>query len=140
MLSSIFREDGIEFELVANTMNDDHWRQRLLSNKEFDIRFSSVAAGANVRNFIVKMMFCTKLGVCYPDPSGRICNLVEKFDSNPNFDFNDYIKEFNQTLYDDATVIPLRHFGSTWILSDLIDPQSFPATVETPLFESLRMK
>lgn len=140
LLNATFASDGLEFEFIGKSANEDNWMQRLFSNKEVDIRFSSVAAGANIRNFIIKMMFCTKLGVCYPDPSGRICNLVSKQDTNPENISNEYIKEFNQALYDDASVIPLEHYGTTWILSNKIDGESFPPTVDTPLFESLRLK
>jgi hypothetical protein len=140
MLKYIFKDDGFEFQFIGNTGNDHNWDQRMISNKEFDIRLSGVGAGANIRNFIVKMMFCTKLGVCYPDPSGRICNLVTKYEENPNLSIEEYIKEFNQTLYDDASVIPVEHYSQIWIISDKIDPTSLPATVEIPMFESIRIK
>lgn len=139
-LNSIFNSEGIEFEFIGNASGDQNWIEKMRSNRHFDIRFSSVDAGANVLNFVVKMMFCTKLGVSYPDPSGRICKLVYDYDANPHSIDSKYVKEFNQALYDDASVIPIEHYGTTWILSDKIDPMSFPATVETPLFERIRIK
>lgn len=140
LLKTTFEKDGLSFEFIGKPASEDDWMKKLFSNNEVDIRISSVAAGSNIRNFIIKMMFCTKLGVSFPDPSGRICNLVSKQDSEPEKITFDYVKEFNQALYDDASVIPLEHFGTTWILSDLIDRDSFPPTVDTPLFESLRFK
>lgn len=140
LLNSIFAKDGFIFEFIGKPANEDDWLKKMFSNKEVDIRISSVAAGANIRNFIIKMMFCTKLGVCFPDPSGRICDLVSKQDLDPENITPEYVNVFNQALYDDASVVPLEHFGTTWILSNRIDGASFPPTVDTPLFESLRLK
>lgn len=140
LLNETFKDDGFEFEFVGNESNDPNWIKRMYSNKDFDIRYSGVAAGAVPRNFVNKMMFCSTLGVSYPDPSGRLCNLISESEKQIEPISSEYIKSFNQILYEDASVIPLEHYGTVWILSRHMDEANFPATISMPLFETLRLK
>lgn len=128
----------ITFKLDKETHSN--WRQLLLGNEEYDLRFDGVDIGGHIQNMVIKMIFCSKLGVNYPDPSGRICNLVKKQDEQGGAVDQIYIDEFNQILADDAVVIPLMHYGTTWYLSEKIDPKTFPPTVVSPLFESIYFK
>ena len=80
-------------------------------------------------------MFCSKLGISFPDPSGKICELVENY--NYGDDIAEYIRKFNQILFDDAVVIPIKHFGMKWFISERIDLASFPPTNVSPLFEKI---
>lgn len=140
VLISLFAEDGLDFEFVGNVETEDNWGKRMMSDREFDIRLAGVATGAILRPFIVKMMFATKLGVCFPDPSGRITKLVEEGEANPLALTPDYYERFNQILYEDAIVIPFLHFGPRWLMSDSVDPESFSSTIVAPLFEDIRIK
>lgn len=139
-LNKIFADLNISFKLVYENKNFSEWRKELNSNLNFDGRFGGVANGSKMRNFIVKMMFCTDLGVSYPDPSGRICSLVKKQEEIGGPISEEYIKEFNQILYEDSSVIPLQNLSFVWYISPEIDPMSFPPTAEHPLFEKLKLK
>lgn len=140
LLKSLFSEDGLEFEFVGKNETEDNWGKRMQSDREFDIRLAGVATGSNFRPFIVKMMFATKLGISFPDPSGRIFQLVEEGELKP-FELSDeYYKRFNQILYEDASVIPFLHFGPRWLMSEFVDVESFPSTTVAPLFEDIRIK
>lgn len=140
ILSSLFAEDGLEFEFVGNLDTEDNWGKRMLSDREFDIRLAGVATGATLRPFIVRMMFATRLGVSFPDPSGRILTLVEEGESKPFALPPEYYQRFNQILYEDASVIPFLHFGPRWLMSESVDPESFPSTIVAPLFEDMRIR
>ena len=83
-------------------------------------------------------MFCTSMGISYPDPNNKICNLVDRTDSSNVEIDSKYVSEFNQALADDAVVVPFRHYGVRWLYSKKMDPKMFPATVVAPLFEELR--
>ncbi|MEQ1723590.1 MAG: ABC transporter substrate-binding protein [Pseudobdellovibrio sp.] len=152
---NLFSEVSTELEnLISSTLSDTNakvtyrygspmensWRQRLLSNKEFDARFNGVDIGGHINNLAIKMIFCSKLGVSYPDPSGEICKLSKKQDTHGGKIEQDYINEFNQILLDDSVVVPLMHFGTTWYVSDQIVPSSFPSTVVSPLLEAIEFK
>jgi ABC-type transport system substrate-binding protein len=140
MTEESLRSSGANVEFTMKDPLEDNWRQRLLSNREFDIRLNGVDIGAGFQNFAIKMIFCSNMGVSYPDPSGRICKLVEEYDeSNKPVDFT-YSERFNQILFEDAVVVPLVHYGTKWIISDDIDANSIPPTIANPLFENIRLK
>jgi hypothetical protein len=112
--------------------------KKLISNEAFDIRVSSVDIGGNITNSIIDMMFCTKLGVSFPDPSGRICELVTKYkEAGLEADHN-YIEEFNLILSEEAFVLPLFHSGLTSLFSEDIDPKTIPTGTTHPRFEDFR--
>jgi len=140
LIKKVFEGTGAIVNFHFGEPMKNNWRQRLLGNKEFDARINGVGIGGHILNSLLKMVFCSNLGVSYPDPSGRICNLVKKQDLLGGPITQEYIAEFNQILADDAVVIPLMHFGFSWYLSEKIDPATFPPTVFSPLFESIHFK
>lgn len=131
---------GANIDFFINDPLEDNWRHRLLSNNEFDIRMNGVDQGGYPKNRTIKMMFCSNLGVCYPDPSGKICKLVDTQDKIGGPTPKNYINEFNQTLYDDASVIPLTHFGTHWLASDDLDLKTLPPSSGLFHFEGIRLK
>lgn len=140
IIKKVFDGTGAIVKFHFGEPMKDNWWQRLLGNKEFDARINNVDIGGHILNPLLKMVFCSKLGVSYPDPSGRICSLVKKQDKLGGSISQEYISEFNQILADDAVVIPLMHYGANWFLSEKIDPATFPPTVVSPLFESIYFK
>ena len=137
---SALKDSGADVEFFIKDPLEENWRHRLLSNKEFDIRMNGVDQGGYPKNRTVKMMFCSNLGVCYPDPSGRICNIVSRQDEVGGPIPKEYIEEFNQSLYDDAAVIPLTHFGTHWFVSNDIDLTTLPPSTGIFHFEGIRQK
>lgn len=86
------------------------------------------------------MIFCSKLGVRYPDPSGNICKLVSEYEVQQKEIDESYITRFNDTLFDDAVVIPV-YFGSTaWLVSRDINLDSIPSSVIYFQFEKVRFE
>lgn len=134
------KESGASIEFHQKDPHEDNWRHRLLSNEEFDIRMNGVDQGGYPKNRTIKMMFCSKLGVCYPDPSNRICQIVAQQDRQGGPIPKHYIDEFNQALYDDASVIPLTHFGTHWLMSPDIDPKTLPPSSGIFHFEGIHLK
>lgn len=139
-LKRILNEENILLKLENKSDQDSNWWASIQDNTMYDFRLGSVAAGGRIRNFVVKMMFCTNLGVRYPDPSGKICSLVDEYDRLEKPIDETYIRRFNQALYDDACVIPLYHFGKKWIISSTIDEETFTPTIEIPRFEDIKIK
>ena len=67
---------GLSFELLSRTQNDKEWFKKTDSNTYFDARVSSVDIGAYPDYMALKMMFCSKLGVNFPDLDDEICRMV----------------------------------------------------------------
>lgn len=131
-------EKRIAFEILDSSNPISF--MKLISNEAFDIRVSSVDIGGNITNSIIDMMFCTKLGVSFPDPSGRICELVTKYKEIGLEADQNYIQEFNLILSEEAFVLPLFHSGLTSLFSEDIDPETIPTGTTHPRFEDFRFK
>lgn len=131
---------NINFKIIERDLKDKEWFKKTDSNDFFDARISYVDIGASPLYTSIKMMFCTKLGINYPDPSGRICELVsEGIASSKGID-ESFIKQFNQIIYDDAVVIPIQHHSYKWFVTNDIDPKSLPPTTLYPQFELIRTR
>lgn len=131
---------SIKFDFIHRDLKDKEWLSKTLSNNFFDIRVSSVDIGGYPDFSILKMMFCTKLGVTFPDPSNRICKLVLDGLKTGNVMTQSHINEFNQAVYDDAVIIPIQHHSEKWFVTNDIDPKSLPPTTLYPQFELIRTR
>lgn len=141
LLAKVLAENGIKYSIIAEEKNRPDWLDRLKSNEHFDIRFARVDTGSVYINWVVKMMFCSKMGVSFPDPSGRICQLVNEVQSPPNRPIEERTwKEFNRIIEEDAVVVPLFHSGMMWLFSEDIDASGFAPTQLVPRFDLLRLE
>lgn len=131
------KDSGLSFVILEKDDNDKDWFKKTDSNRYFDARISSVSIGATPILSAIKMMFCTTLGVSFPDFDNKICNLVEKYENDESDIDQIFIKEFNQTIIDQAIIIPIRHYSKKWLISNKISPTSFPATSPFLMFEKI---
>jgi len=140
IISFALEGSGQSFELVKRTSDDKDWYKKIQSNAFFDARISGVDIGAYPMYMAIKMIFCTKLGVTYPDPTGEICKIVnDGIDTVSEID-QKFIDKFNNTIHQDAIVIPLLHQSDKWLVSDDLDPHSLPHTTLYPQFELIRLR
>lgn len=140
LLRKMFAEvlNGLDFEIVPPDFKDPKWVKGLLNNPDFDIRTASVYGGAHHVVSVIKMMFCTNLGISFPDPSKRLCALVAEYEGrDADADFE---SRFNRILVEDAAVFPLFHARDRWLVSDHIDLETMPTSIIHPLFEKIRFK
>src|SRR5690606_320132 len=113
--------------------------KRFLSNRDYDLRLISSSIGGGISNWIIDMMFCSSLGVCFPDASGRICKLVESHKYNALTE-SEYTKKFNQIIAEDATVLPLHHTGSLWIFGTDLSSDGISPISPVPGIEQLSLQ
>lgn len=130
---------GLRLTVVELDRNDPYSTRKFLSNKDYDLRLVPVIVGGGFVNWMTEMMFCSDLGVCFPDASGRICSLAKEQKTSPISEY-DYAARFNQILAEDAAVIPLHHSGSLWVFGSGISPDYISPVSPTPLFDQLRLK
>lgn len=140
LLSLALRDSGLSYQIIVKDPHEDGWVHKVDSNKMFDARITSVDIGGYVINAAIKMMFCSKLGINFGDPSTKICKLVEEQDENGGPIPQSYVDEFNKIIHDDASVIPLYHYGIEWRLTPDLDTQSLPVVATEPIFEKIRRK
>jgi ABC-type oligopeptide transport system substrate-binding subunit len=114
------------------------WREKLISNNYYDIRISSVDTGANFLKEGIEMMFCTKLGVSFPDPNNKVCNLIKNvFDTDVKN--QEYGQIFEDIIEKQAAVIPLFHSGVLWLQSTDLLPLTPSIGTNHPRFDNLQL-
>ena len=143
VLESIFKEKGIPYSLKSHTSNTAPYIEGKSKRKrELDIFFISVDKGGAAVTSVVHMMFCSKLGVDFPDPSGRICKLVEEYqgrDLSPE-ETQKFGERFEEIVDDDACVIPFIHRGQNWLYSDDLDLSLISPNMSFPDLQLIKIK
>lgn len=114
-----------------------------VSNREMetDIYFIGVNKGSNANVGVIKMMFCSKLGVQLPDVSGEICRLTNSLESHDvNMTDAEYGQRFENILRADNSVIPMFHLGRHWFASPDLDVSALSPNMAIPRFDLIRKK
>ena len=112
----------------------------LRDNKEFHIRSASVVTDIEVKPSVIWMMFCTKMGVAFNDPSGRICKLTAKYQNSGDKDLARYTDLFQEILEEDSSVIPLYRYGLGWLISNSIKQASVSPVNVIPSFDLVEIE
>lgn len=140
IISSALEGSGVQFEIIARDLADKDWFKKTDSNDFFDARVASVDVGAYPIYTAINMMFCTKLGINFPDSSSKICELVQTGIKSASPIDQNFVDKFNTILHEDAVIIPLHHHSDKWLVSNTFDPSSLPATTLYPQFELVRLR
>lgn len=135
--SALPSDQEIEFSVVNR--NRPNWLKPYLAAEQFDVRIQAVDVGGPVSNSAVKMMFCTKLGVSFPDSTQEICKLVEEYNLKDKIPDENYSVRLNHILQRTAEVIPLFHTGLVYLYSEGIEPTSITPQLIVPRLDLLRM-
>ncbi|NCN26125.1 hypothetical protein GW915_00995 [bacterium] len=136
MMSQAMGLDQNEIDFIKLDRSDPDWMTTYTSNDKFDVRVVGVSIGGSVQKWVIEMMFCSKLGISFPDPSKRLCQLVEGFDSN-DLDQSGFEVAFNKILAEDAAVLPIYHSGLKWSIHKSLQDKVAP-TLGVPRFEMLK--
>ena len=136
---------GFSIEIISQ-LNQQHDLMTVARNpKAWDIRLIGVDIGGGIENQLIKFMFCSNLGASFPDPSGRICNLVSEYekkfgDAIPKMDMEAYLNRFDQIIEEDAAVFPILKSGKTWLLSPDFTTDFLSPTTAVPFFDLIKFK
>ncbi len=122
--------ENIKYKFVTLDQKDPEWLRKYTSNTEYDLKFTSVNSGTQPENWVVKMMFCSKMGISFPDVDNKVCSLTQKYEDGLVNDL-EYSKIFHQILDESKTVIPLFRTRDTWLYSKSLrfDNQSPTASI-----------
>lgn len=111
------------------------------SRTKFSVRIASVFSGATYDSWVTDMMFCSDMGISFPDPSKRVCEVVKSALSGKNkLNRKDIGNRVAEIVNEDAAVIPVLHIRNAFYFSpDLNVDQVAPDTIVLS-FEDLRPK
>jgi ABC-type transport system substrate-binding protein len=130
----------VPFEIRVRDGDQKNMMKRFRDPKQYDLKAVSVDAGGGIENQLVKFMFCSNLGIAFPDPSERICKLVDEYeklygDIIPEEQMQKYVVEFDAIIDEDAAVIPMLKSGYSWLLSKNISTEAISPTMGIPYFD-----
>ena len=138
LIRRVFAGSDIKIDFVIEDRKKPGWLDEMRTNRAFDIRMARVDIGGNIENWGIKMMFCSKLGIGFPDVNGKVCSLVGRYEDILAID-EQYVREFNAAVHDDMTVIPLWHSSLTWLFSEDLGLEHFSPTMTFPRFDLLTL-
>lgn len=115
-----------------------NWPKIALDNKKYHMRIARVDIGGAPENWVIDMMFCSKLGISFPDPTGSICNVVKKYKALGVADINTYSHEIFDAVLKTNTLLPIKHTGFSWFFSNNIDPKNLSKTMNIPRLDKIR--
>lgn len=133
LLNSVLKDTGKEIEFHYIDKSDPDWFEKMVENKYYDIRTTNVDIGGMPEKWVIKMMFCSNMGVSFPDPFGKISKLVKDDGNNETFPYL-----FEEAVDDDSVVIPVFHKGLTWYFSKDISTSNILPTMNVPRFDEIK--
>lgn len=114
--------------------------ERNAPDQNYEIRIKIVDIGYRAENWVLKMMFCSNLGVTLEDPSGDICKLTKDFENGNYLNHSDFEDEFEKIILKDKSIVPFFKTGFKFIYSKSVDPLSLSQTTNVPRIDMLRKK
>lgn len=96
---------GLKYKF-ANNVRDF---KNLQSNR-YDLKIVSAQIGGGVEAWALDILFCSQVGMLYPDIDKKICQLVSQFNSN-YISEADLVEKFQTFVEADATILPVSHYG-----------------------------
>lgn len=130
-------ELGLKTKLIEVDTTDKAWWEKIRTNRHYHGRFSSVDIGTYVEIWSTKMMFCSDLGTTFPDPDDQICQMIKSFEVSNNHDLEKFALDFENTVFNQASVYPLYRAGQTWLFSKDIDTSNLSSTMGLPRVDEL---
>ena len=136
ILLELFSEDSLVIE--TEDRSRPNWLAEVQSYKSYHIRVAAVSTGAQYINWAVKMMFCGKLGIGLPDPSGLICRNVDRVDSQ-GLDASEANRQLEYSIIRDSSVLPLYYSSISWLVSKDIKINEKSQINYYPLFKDIEI-
>lgn len=136
--TTALEELGWPYEVLSPSVNNSLTAIDIAKKDKFDIRITSVVAGSVMEPWVVEMMFCSNMGVSYPDPSGKICQKIRQIlSSSQPYDVQLGGDEISALIHEDAAVIPIYHGRTTWYFSKDLDVSRISGDLIMPSFEDI---
>jgi Bacterial extracellular solute-binding proteins, family 5 Middle len=111
------------------------------SRSRFDIRITNVVGGSVMEPWVAEMMFCSDLGVSFPDPSGAVCKFVHACMKNEsNFDPKQGSRQLSELVEIDASIVPIYHGHTTWYFAQNLDLSRIQGDMILPSFEDIQIR
>jgi hypothetical protein len=125
---------GLTYRFANNETNWHTW-----SSRDYDLRIIGTSIGGSASPLSIEFVFCSIIGSQLPDPSGRVCGLLDDF-AKEKVELLEFEKKFLEIVDDDAAIVPISHFGVQLFLSPSINPKSLSPALNVIRFDQLEME
>lgn len=141
LIRDVLSETPVNIEWTKENRSENNWVEKYFLNTDYDIRIKRVNIGSQLIEAAARMMFCSKLGVAFPDPSNRIYELMNDFSKCTSSNaLVEYTQKFEDIILDESSVIPLFHSSLTWLFSEDINIDQVTPTMSVPRFDLIQLK
>lgn len=120
-----------KYKFANNEVTD-----KSISDHSYDIRIRGSSIGGGVEAWGLGVVFCSKVGNMFSDPTKTICKLVSDYE-NDLIDDNELAKRFLNQVEEDSTIIPISHYGLQMYISENISQSSISPLISVMRFDDL---
>ncbi|RZJ34842.1 MAG: hypothetical protein EOO18_08250 [Chryseobacterium sp.] len=132
-LQKVLRAASIPHEFIEGDTSMAYYM-----DQSFDIRAFSQSVGGEVRPWTLNVLFCSPLAYGFPDPTGKICELIREYDAG-TITAEEVTRSFFQQIDEDNLIFPMAHNGVTLFISPSIDRDSLSPAMSVPRFDEIRL-
>ena len=131
--------------VLKDTLDQINWSYKFsntipnkinIADPSADIRIRGQSIGSGVDARGIGVVFCSDLGPKFPDPEGKICELISKYE-NDFINQDELTKEFLTQVEEDAAIIPISHFGIQMYMTKNINQESISPLISVMRFDDL---
>lgn len=113
------------------------WSEKM--DDKYDIRFHGSSIGGGAEAWGLGVVFCSEIGLRFPDQSGKVCKSIEDYENGITND-QEFSDEFNQAVFDDVSVLPVTHYGVMMYLSPEVNRESVSPLISVVRFDQLELE
>lgn len=117
--------------------NPPKWEE--MSNPNYDIRIMNPSVGGGVEAWGLDVIFFSISGAYLPDPSGRVKQMLLKYEKDQLTD-QELTEEFLSTIEEDSAILPISHFGLQWYISSQISTRSISPLISVIRFDQTELE
>jgi len=107
-----------------------------MTNRKYDLRIRGSSIGGGVEAWGLFVSFCSSMGINFPDPNDRVCNLLSDYE-NEKLNEVELSQLFFQIINDEAAILPISHYGVSLFFSSNIDTNTFSPALSIMKFDQI---
>ncbi len=132
-------KNTLEKNNLSYKFSDTEAKFEEMVNPKYDIRIRGSSIGGGVEAWGIFVIFCSPFGINFPDPSGRVCKLIEEYDKDI-IDENQLTQDFLKTVDEDSAILPVSHYGIQMYFSNEIYLDSVSPIMSIMRFDQVEIK
>ncbi|MBC7456718.1 MAG: hypothetical protein H7235_00455 [Bdellovibrionaceae bacterium] len=110
-----------------------------ITNRNYDLRIRGSSIGGGVEAWGLYVCFCSSMGINFPDPQNKVCNLISECENNKVTE-EELAKKFLEVVAEEAAILPVSHYGDQLFLSESVVAKSFSPLLAIFKFDQMEIQ